>query len=135
MEIVEQRTTIDKSGWPKGPWITEPDYVRAVLNYRLCLILRTQMGTLCGYASVTETSKLYGKHYDSIHLSIHGGLSFAGTMNGHPLLWFFGFDCAHYRDYIPALSMHSSINEYKDINDVLLLTSLLCTQIQILDEY
>jgi hypothetical protein len=33
-----------------------------------------------------------------LFFSVHGGITFSGTMKTHSNLWFFGFDCAHFGD-------------------------------------
>lgn len=63
-----------------------------------CIVRENLMGFLCGYASVDQSSPLYGADYDSVELNpnvVHGGLTFSGTMQGYDGLWWFGFDCAH----------------------------------------
>ena len=66
---MKQYTTIDKSDWPCGEWMNEPDKVQYIdENTGLdCLIVRVKgLGHLCGYVGVPQSSPHYEKDYDSI---------------------------------------------------------------------
>lgn len=83
-----------------------------------CLVVRNRMGAWCGYVGVDETHPFYGKNYDDLGVSVHGGLTFSDLCSPAPndegichvpdegepdnLFWF-GFDCAHYNDLIPGM--------------------------------
>jgi len=88
-----------------------------------CLIVRSGMGNLCGYAGVERGHALHGCHYDDPKAEIldaHGGLTFAGGCAELPdpgfgvchipepgtadTVWWFGFDCGHYMDLSPGLA-------------------------------
>jgi hypothetical protein len=107
---------IDKSGWPEGPWLTEPDKVEWRAHGMACLIVRVNHGALCGYVGVPEGHPLHGKdlQMDLNALDCHGGVTFNRACDpggkvchvaqpgepGH--LWWIGFDCAHFGDLMPA---------------------------------
>jgi len=114
-------TTVDKSTWGAGPWQTEPDKMQFSdpINGLPCLIVRNGMGALCGYVGVPTSHPLFGKNYGKAeNISVHGGLTFAdacdpGSPEDHGIchipgpgesnqVWWFGFDCAHHNDLIPA---------------------------------
>lgn len=119
MERREYRT-VDKSTWPRGPWDNEPDKVQwqdEATGFP-CLIVRNEVGALCGYVGISTQHPLYGKDYDDAGLSIHGGLTFAASCDhsdeatgichvpaaGEPdNIWWFGFDCAHAFDRMPGI--------------------------------
>jgi hypothetical protein len=107
---------------PAGPWDDEPDkmqWVDEATNLD-CLIVRNHSGALCGYVGVPNGHPHYGKDYDTPDVEVHGGLTYADRCQedapeGHGIchipdpgrpgdVWWFGFDCAHYQDLIPAYS-------------------------------
>lgn len=51
---------------------------------------------------IDKTCTCYGKHYDDIHISCHGGITY--SRNYLPYVddqkgdWWIGFDCGHYGD-------------------------------------
>ena len=61
-----------------------------------------EAGSRCGYVRVPPGHPEYGKHYDSVEVSVHGGLTFAEiepcTEHSDGQGWWFGFDCAHFQD-------------------------------------
>jgi hypothetical protein len=106
---------VARAGWQHGPWDAEVDRVEWVHDEYPCLILRNSLGNWCGYVGVEKGHPAYGLHYDQLDYSLkpspHGGLTFSNFCNGaichkwqactNP--WWFGFDCAHYNDYIPGM--------------------------------
>lgn len=98
-EKIEPRV-YDKTRWGQGPWMTEPDRVEWRHKGVPCLIVRNQMGALCGYAAVAPGHKLhkvpysrcgrwkrrknkrecwkgYCGHSPESVLDVHGGITFA----------------------------------------------------------
>lgn len=89
-------TTIDKSAWGDGPWLTEPDKIQWVdpATDLDCLIVRGPSGALCGYVGVLPAHPWHGDDYgatvrepmvdswdgsiDSI-IDVHGGLTYADS--------------------------------------------------------
>jgi hypothetical protein len=108
-----------RKGWPAGPWDNEPDrkeWRDAVTGYP-CLILRNSLGGLCGYVGVGPGHPLHGVNYDNaLDINVHGGLTYSDKCAGHichtpdPVesddVWWFGFDCGHYRDMLPGILAH-----------------------------
>lgn len=110
--------------WPEGVWRNEPDKVQWVdkATGLPCLIVRSRLGNLCGYAGVYETHPLYKLDYSGIedHLDAHGGITFSGPCQEHAeegrgichipepgtsdKVWWFGFDCAHCDDLAPGMA-------------------------------
>lgn len=121
MQTLEYRF-VDKSDWGPGPWQDEPDK-RQWLDPATglpCLIVRNQMGSLCGYVGVSKEHPAYRKDYEDVELDydVHGDLSFAGSchddVDGHGIchkveqgenddVWWLGFDCGHFQDLSPAI--------------------------------
>ena len=116
-------TSVNRAGWPSGPWDNEPDkrqWPDAVTGMP-CLIVRNECtGNLCGYVGVPPFHPLYGQQYDDANVIVHGGLSFAAPCRPgsekHGVchipgpgelddVWWLGFDCAHYMDISPAMLM------------------------------
>jgi hypothetical protein len=114
--------SMDKTGWKPGPWIDEADkaqWIDPETNLD-CLIVRSRSGALCGYVGISCEHPFYEKHYDKIPEinEPHGGLTYADFCqeemdpskgichipeNERPVkVWWFGFDCAHFSDYIPV---------------------------------
>jgi len=122
MKTIEYRT-MDKSSWGEGAWQSEPDkrqWADAETGMP-CLIVRNNLGALCGYVGVDENHPWFEKSYDEdgpIELDAHGGLTFASMCsdgdekssichlpdnNETDRVWWFGFDCAHAWDFSPAM--------------------------------
>ena len=82
-----------------------------------CLILRhPELKHLCGYVALSFNHPYYGKDYNDIDVSVHGGLTFAGTRDGDSRgkgFWWVGFDCAHFGDYSPGIGelLHREFRE------------------------
>lgn len=121
--FVEEYRTNDKSGWGPGPWQDEPDKVvwvdeKTGLD---CMAKRNpHSGNWCGYVGVPEAHPDHGKGYEDVAAECHGGLTYAHACQetsdpGHGIchipapgrpaeVWWFGFDCAHFMDYMPAMA-------------------------------
>lgn len=113
-------TFIDRSGWARGAWDDEPDKIQwqdETTGYP-CLIKRNNIGALCGYVGVSEGHPLFQQDYTDVDvLQPHGGLTYSNMCvedpNNHGIchipepgepehVWWFGFDCAHWDDYMPG---------------------------------
>lgn len=115
-----------RTGWPAGPWDTEPDRVDWLdpIGARPCLALRNRLGAWCGYVGVEPEHSWYGQNPRSGRLAVanviaHGRLTYAGSGALGPTddlslishvaepgesedVWWLGFDCAHDTDIIPV---------------------------------
>jgi hypothetical protein len=113
--MTDQPTTpIDKSTWGDGPWQSEPDRVEWEHAGLPCLARRSPMGgNWCGYAAVPPGHPLHGKHYADVDVRVHGGLTYGSACDGEichvpkpgepeEVFWF-GFDCGHFTDFMPAM--------------------------------
>lgn len=102
--------------WGSGPWQSEPDKAQWIHAGLDCLIVRNDMGALCGYVGVPNGHPLHGKDYDQAHdlaeIDVHGGLTYARDCAGKIChvpeqgrpdhVWWLGFDCAHLGDFVPS---------------------------------
>lgn len=123
----------DKSEWLDGEWTHEPDKLQwtdEATGYP-CLIVRGPVGALCGYVGVPPSHPFYGKQYghDAVEeISVHGGLTFSDSCAkdekehgvchipdpGEPEdIWWFGFDCAHFMDYVPGVHANRELRRIK----------------------
>jgi hypothetical protein len=106
----------------------------------ICAALRQKLlGNWNGYVGVMKDSFLYGMDYTSIdnETNVHGGLTFAGRMEPVTCFgdyWCFGFDTAHFHDYVPGLGVPpSSERTYKSIDFILLECADLAKQLKALE--
>lgn len=117
--------TVDKSGWPDGPWMTEPDRVQWQHAGYACLIMRGPVGALCGYVGIPEDHPCFGKHYDSCEVEgAHCGLTYSDACSGSichipepgmpDKVWWLGFDCAHYGDICPSIRRLNLRYDYRE---------------------
>lgn len=103
---------LTRDQWGEGPWMMEPDrwdWTDAVTGLA-CEALRVlPMGHWCGYVYLpADHMWLSGMSSDQADEELrvvpleppHGGLTFAGEGK-------IGFDCAHYQDYVPGISLVS----------------------------
>lgn len=115
-----QWTYVDKSDWPDGPWLREPDKIQWMDSESglPCLIVRGPSGALCGYVGVDEQHPWHGLDYNDsgVWVQVHGGLTYSEfcaentehgichkTEPGDPdPVWWLGFDCAHLGDLTPG---------------------------------
>lgn len=85
---------------PVTPYRVEREWTHAGLA---CAVTQAEEGRhRCGYVRVPPTHPAFGKGYDLLDVSVHGGLTFAQRepcsehQDGQG--WWFGFDCAHAGD-------------------------------------
>lgn len=118
---------LPKASWGAGPWQDEPDHVewRDKDTGLPCMLHRNHGGALCGYVAVNPGHAMHGKDYDHVGVDVHGGLTYASKCNG-PLchvaapgepddVWWLGFDCAHYRDYVPGYASRFPHDEDREV--------------------
>ncbi len=130
MQTLEWKT-IDRSQWPDGPWMNEPDKKQWLdeATGLPCLAVRNRTNW-CGYVGISKNHPLFEKHYGDIepYLEVHGGLTFSDHCAGNAEegryichlveageddhVWWLGFDCAHSGDMwdftrdFPSLHYH-----------------------------
>jgi len=108
----------DKATWGPGAWQDEPDRVEWRHAGLPCLATRSLVGgNWCGYVAVPPGHPLHGTHYDGPDVDVHGGLTYSGRCSGHIChvaqpgepddVWWFGFDCGHFLDVLPAMDARS----------------------------
>jgi hypothetical protein len=140
---------VDRSGWPDGPWMQEPDRLQWRTSAGLPgLVVRNWKGVWCGYAAVTHEHLCYGRHYDEPDISVHGGLTYSDRcMEEGPVchipepgesddVWWLGFDCGHGYDFVPRYSAEYSSTslvyggDYRDLAYVQAEVESLARQLQ-----
>lgn len=122
---------VDRSGWPAGPWDSEPDRVDFHHAGFACLALRAgRQGNWCGYVGVPKDHPAYGGDYNDLDVQVHGGLTYGSACDGERIchvpapgesddLWWLGFDCLHFRDRAPGFSFHADPDaEYRTLTYV-----------------
>lgn len=78
-------------------WFTEPaEHDFFAQGYRCEIKRHPRLGHLNGYIYLPEGHPDFGKDYNEVDVSVHGGLTYAEG-------GCFGFDCAHGGDLSPAL--------------------------------
>jgi hypothetical protein len=82
-----------------GEWMQEPDYLEFQYFGYKCHIARNSVGALCGYVHLPKDHPWYGKDYDDLSVSVHGGLTFSREIEG---AWVIGYDCSHAQDVSPT---------------------------------
>lgn len=117
---------VDRTGWGKGPWNSEPDRLDFIHAGFSCFILRNDIGAWCGYVGVPETHPAFGKDYNSVDVDAHGGLTYAELCSppichipetGMPeKVWWLGFDTAHSGDAPPGMPRWASSGVYRDMD-------------------
>ncbi len=138
MKTIEYRTRTDKlEQWGAGPWVDEPDKKQwpDASTDMPCLIVRSRRGALCGYVGVPPGHPAHGAHYDSVdphpdnvELTFSESCDPKGESEpehhichivepGEPDdVWWLGFDCAHYDDYVPGMDVGcDDRSSYKEI--------------------
>lgn len=108
---------VSRIGWPRGEWDAEPDRIQWEHRGMVCLMVRSSLGNWCGYAAVPPGHPMFEKEYNDVDYdllpSVHGGLTYSDHCQGHIChvpppgspdnVWWLGFDCAHFQDYVPGM--------------------------------
>lgn len=103
---------IDRADWPSGPWDNEPDREEWRAHGFPCLIVRNNVGGLCGYVGLPPGHPHHGVTCGDVPAEVHGGLTFSDKCHG-PIchvpqagesdeVWWLGFDCVHLGDAYPS---------------------------------
>jgi len=117
----EDKNTLDKTNWPVGPWLFEPDRRNWTTKSGLPgSIVRNHFGALCGYVGIKTDHKYFKiNYYDVENTMVHGGLTFSGYREDKDI-WWLGFDCTHWGDFCPGMALFSSKEEeYRTIEYVM----------------
>ena len=99
------------------------------LEFNCSIRRNTSGGHLCGYVILTPDNDFFGKDYDDIPVSCHGGLTYASNQGPN---WVIGFDCAHYDDLQPFYTdqdIYGDNRVYKDMEFVTEECESICEQI------
>jgi hypothetical protein len=106
------------------PWENEPNHIEFRYKGFPCIIHRAvfeesepNIGHLCGYVGLSKEHPYYGKTWEGDNDEInqlvdaHGGITYANKCQGDIChvpangetddVWWIGFDCAHFGDFIP----------------------------------
>lgn len=121
LHLREWTTRVDRAAWGDGAWVNEPDKIQWVdeaTNLDCLMHRHPSAGHWCGYVGVAEGHPAFGKGYDDVDASAHGGLTYAKfcqetadeskgichvPAEGRPhRVWWLGFDCAHSGDLSPG---------------------------------
>lgn len=124
-EIAHDGRTINRAGWPAGPWDGEPDSLLWSEGEVRCAVYRTDMGSLCGYVGFPPGHGWEGVEGDDLdslpageELPSHRGFTYNEWCDGRVCVpvergvcptcagkrWVIGFDCAHSGDLIPRMA-------------------------------
>lgn len=90
------------------------------------MVKKNSFNCYCGYVGVPITHLFYKAEPGRFDLRVHGGATFTGTFEEiGDGFYFFGFDCAHYQDFMPGMTKFTGIGlvsqeeTYKDFDFVL----------------
>jgi hypothetical protein len=109
-------------------WESEPDRVEfEYLGFKCLIIRHPTQKHLCGYVLLPRGHPYFGKDYEDIPVSVHGGLTF-GAVEGD--YYRIGFDCAHIDDFAPGSpSPLHNCGTYRNIRYVTRELKKLCRQL------
>lgn len=113
----------------KKPWEEEEDCYEFKFKGFDCLIIRNPiMKNLCGYVGVKEGHPWFEKPYQDVEAHVHGGLTYSDHCQGHIChkteneddnVWWLGFDCGHWNDFIPKVhGSETRVCTYKTVEYV-----------------
>jgi hypothetical protein len=121
----------DKSHFPPGKWLLEPDFCKWGSCGLTCVVFRDMSwGIWRGWVGIPENHILYKKtidkildYEDSVDLfySVHGGISAAGCLpykynNHNSNLWWIGIETCHGTDLVPLANLRNESQTYKDFS-------------------
>lgn len=89
----------------EGPWLDEPDYLDWMRRDLHCVLTRhAELGHFLGYVGVPETHPFFGKTGARVEGIVHapGGITYSAGC-AYCGVWWFGFDCMHALDLVPAV--------------------------------
>jgi hypothetical protein len=96
----------------------------------VCEMIRpVSFGHWCGYVRVPSTHAYYGKDFDDVPVTVHGGLTYGKKDECGKRAWWFGFDCAHGGDLVPIFGRMFGGETYRTKQDVIEETNSLAEQL------
>lgn len=116
---------ISRSQFGTGPWNDEPNHAEWVdqeTQYPCLMLRHDALGHWCGYVGVFGDHPCYGRDYDKIEarILVHGGLNYSSFRAERRFVrvtpetpWWFGFDCAHAFDTVPAIDV-GALKKFKE---------------------
>lgn len=85
-----------------------------------CAVLKGPLGCWNGYVGVPSAHPDHGRDYSDVDVDVHGGLTYGcaslpGDGEVPQGFFWFGFDTAHYGDYVPgSFGVLGREGEYRD---------------------
>ena len=97
MEDKIEQPWLNRDNWGEGEWQNEPDTDQFLYRYHDCLVLRNDVGALCGYVRVPKNSRWT----DFSTIQVHGNITYS-SLNEDGDRWI-GFDCCGHADFVPGI--------------------------------
>jgi hypothetical protein len=105
--------TVDRTGWPNGPWDDEPDRVDFKTEAGFpAIALRSSSGYWCGYVAAPPGHPAHPDSGDDVDIAVHGTVTYGGKCSGDVChvpepgepddVYWIGFDFAHSGDARPS---------------------------------
>ena len=119
MNIIELYKKSNSNPWDKEPFKREFEYK----DFPCIILKHPTQHHLCGYIGIYSTNGLSNMPIDDINefINIHGGFTHYDSGNNinlpitvnNKLIFWLGFDCAHYNDYVPGLEEFQQFYSYQ----------------------
>ena len=120
---------VNRSEWPSGRWMGEPDKAQWVdeMTGMTCLAQRNPFGAWCGYVAIPTGHPWADAPYHELDMvTVHGGLTYTGNRDAltdvDGIAVWHGFDCSHYCDFAPGMAKYGDYEhgdlEYRDFDYV-----------------
>ena len=139
--------TLDRSQWTHGEWDDEPDKIQwqdATTGYPCLAVRHSYFGHWCGYVGVGPNHSVYQSDYDSVDVTVHGGLTFSShcsasddestgichAVENDDKTWWLGFDCAHHGDEAPRNTVWVEGGRYRTLSYVQHECAMLAAQLK-----
>lgn len=80
-----------------GPWVEWTDEATGLT----CRYRTGPMGNWVGYVALPTNHCWHSIHHSELgFVRVHGRVTFSGEWDDAPGVWWIGFDCAHFGDYL-----------------------------------
>lgn len=115
----------DKSNWPRGEWLEEPDYALWIDEHSMypCTLRRNIFGAWTGNVGITSDHPLYQVHHTEQpfdFIDVYGGITFTDFSKEDDVevsppvrRWWIGFDCMLQNDICPAFPLDVDMKRKK----------------------